>query len=353
MTETMNVNPLMDYARKTECSVKIPSQGLWYDDDNIEFNAIGEVNIMPMLPNDEIIIVNPESLISGDAIISLIKSCCPGIKRPEELYYPDVNTLLLGIRKATYGDELEQEYICPMCWSKKNDIETKEAARLIKERGADGHTLTVEEGKEIRKEAENNVASKITQMEKNNEILITPQTIKLNIDDVLNAITFLPTKPFVESKNGLKIYIAPYKCIDKIKFTTQQIKYQKITRFYENENNITNITDESQLTPELLEKINKIGSMYTDLAGTALDIIAASILKIELPNGEIVDNKNYIYEYIKNCDVDLINKLREKIEELNQCGIRQTIPCKCECCGHEWEEKFYGFNQSDFFGISS
>ena len=80
MTEMMNVNPLMDFARKTECSVKLPSQGLWYDDDAITFNAIGEVDIMPMLPNDEMKVVNPETLISGDSIISLIRSCCPGIK---------------------------------------------------------------------------------------------------------------------------------------------------------------------------------------------------------------------------------------------------------------------------------
>ena len=124
MTEMMNVNPLMDFARKTECSVKLPSQGLWYDEDAIEFNAIGEVDIMPMLPNDEMKIVNPETLISGDAIISVIKSCCPGIKKPEELYYPDVNVLLLGIKKATYGDELIQNSVCPKCWEKKVGVET-------------------------------------------------------------------------------------------------------------------------------------------------------------------------------------------------------------------------------------
>jgi hypothetical protein len=26
---------------------------------------------------------------------------------------------------------------------------------------------------------------------------------------------------------------------------------------------------------------------------------------------------------------------------------------ECGCCGHKWDEPFYGFNQSDFFGIGS
>lgn len=160
------LNPLMDFARKVECSVKIPSQGLMYDEDMIEFNAIGEVDIMPMLPNDELSIVNPESLISGDAIIGLIKSCCPSIKRPEELYYPDVNSLLLGIRKATYGSELIQSGVCPECWKKKIDIEEKELERIAKERGLNPEDVSEEEGKELYEEAKKNVETIITQKEK-------------------------------------------------------------------------------------------------------------------------------------------------------------------------------------------
>lgn len=353
MTEMMNVNPLMDFARKTECSVKIPSQGLWYDDDNITFNAIGEVDIMPMLPNDEMKIVNPESLISGDAIISLIKSCCPGIKRPEELYYPDVNALLLGIRKATYGDDLVQQFICPKCWDKKNEIEIAEYERLIKEKSLTKEVLNKIDAEMIKREAEKTCAPIITELEKTNKILIAPQEIKLSIEALLAKMVNLPTNPFVQTKNGLKIYVTPYRCSDKIKFTAQQIKYQKITKFYEKEGQYMDLTDDKQLTPDFLDKIDRMLDMYSDVSSSLVDIVAMSIRKIELPNGELVDNKEYIHEYIKNCDVDLINTLKDKIDELNACGVQQTIPCECACCGHKWDEKFYGFNQSDFFGIGS
>ena len=42
---TQNFNPLMDFARKVECSVKLPSNGGWYDDDVVTFNAINEIDI--------------------------------------------------------------------------------------------------------------------------------------------------------------------------------------------------------------------------------------------------------------------------------------------------------------------
>ncbi len=173
---TQNFNPLMDFARKVECSVKLPSNGGWYDDDVVTFNAINEIDIKPMLPNDEMAIVNPETLISGDTIIQIIKSCCPSVHKPEELYYPDVNTILLGIKKATYGDELSQQYICPLCWSKKNDVVMKEFIRLVKEKYGDEEVeLSKEETTEFEKLADENTKGLITEMERRNEICITPQ----------------------------------------------------------------------------------------------------------------------------------------------------------------------------------
>ena len=194
----VKTNPLMDFARKVECSVKLPSQGIWYDEDVIEFNQIGEVDVKPMLPNDEMAMANPETLISGESILKIITSCCEGVKKPEELYYPDVNALLLAIRKATYGDTIEQEYICPQCWSKKTDIENAEYLRLTKEKYS-GKELTEEDGKEIKEEANKITRPIIAQMEKEGKLLITPQKIIVNIDNMLNSMTLMPENSIHET----------------------------------------------------------------------------------------------------------------------------------------------------------
>ena len=356
MDELMNatnpgINPLMDFARKVECSVKIPSQGLLYDEDTIEFNAIGEVDIMPMLPNDELSIVNPESLISGDAIIGLIKSCCPGVKRPEDLYYPDVNVILLGIRKATYGDELIQTGVCPECWKKKLEIEEKEMDRISKEKKFNPEDLTEDEAKELYNEASKNVAEKISEMEKNNEIHITPVEFKYNIDDILSKITLIPKETYIETKDGLKIYLTPYKCKDKILFSQRSINEQKVLTYYHKTLKNEKLTNEN--ITEYLNKTKKMVGMYTDITDKTIDILAKSILKIILPDGRIIDNPDFIREYIKNISSDLVVKLNNEVVKLNEYGIKSTLEMECPCCKHKWDEKFYGFNQSDFFGISS
>ena len=104
---------------------------------------------------------------------------------------------------------------------------------------------------------------------------------------------------------------------------------------------------------EYLDKTNKIVGMYTDITDKSIDILSKSIIKVVMPDGRVVDNPEFIREYIKNVSSELIVKLNEAAVKLNEYGIKQTLEMKCSCCGHVWDEKFYGFNQSDFFGISS
>ena len=355
MTDMMNVNPLMDFARKVECSVKLPSQGVWYDDDNITFNAIGEVDIMPMLPNDEMMLVNPEALISGDSIISVIKSCCPGIKRPEDLYYPDINTILLGIRKATYGNNMEQEYVCPECWKKKVEIEEKAILKNIENYKKENNVENVPEEVYValRDEALKSVAAEITNMEKADKINIQLQKVEFNTDDILNRLTLMPSpsSSFIETNDHLKIFVAPYKCENKIKFINREIKSKKILKYLED--NKAKLELNSEITDEYLDVLSGIKNRYLDLSNISVDIISSCIRYIQLPSGELVTNPEYINQYVKSISSEITNEVLTKIEELNSCGIQEIIPVECACCKHKWDEKFYGFNQNDFFGIGS
>lgn len=343
---TQDFNPLMDFARKVECSIKLPSNGGWYEDDNITYNQLGEVDIKPMLPNDEIMLLNPETLVTGESIISLIKSCCPGIKRPEDLYYPDINAILLGIKKATYGDKYQQEYICPQCWSKKNDIIENEINKLKNSGEYDDTSL-----EELTKIADTNVMAKITEMEKNNEILISPQTQELSISNILNSMKFMPISGDVTLKSGIKVFLTPYKCSDKIIFASRDLRQQKLLK-------MASIHDEKyrdmdELNDEYMKSLKSLKELYVNTGNLTLELIIAAIDKIETPTGEVVKNREHIKEFIYNLDSESVLQLRNKSNELNEYGAPQTIPCECECCGYTWEEKFYGFNQSDFFGISS
>ena len=82
-------------------------------------------------------------------------------------------------------------------------------------------------------------------------------------------------------------------------------------------------------------------------------LITSCISKIKLPDDTFVSDSQMIYEYVSNTKTSLIMKLHQKIKEMNDVGLPTTLSYRCSCCGHEWEDKFYGYNQVDFFGIGS
>jgi hypothetical protein len=110
MTQTNN--PLGQYFRKPGLNVKLPSGGQFYKNPP-KISVDGEIAVYPMTAKDELLVKNADSLLNGDALVNLIRSCVPDIVDPKEMPNPDVDAILLAIRKATYGDSLEVTTTCP------------------------------------------------------------------------------------------------------------------------------------------------------------------------------------------------------------------------------------------------
>mgnify|MGYP001228895170 FL=1 len=102
-----NQNPLTGYFRQTAIYVTLPSKGRWYAPGNLTLNDRGEVGIMPMTAKDELIMKTPDALMNGQATVDVIKSCIPAIKDPWGMPSVDVDTVMLGIRLASYGDTMD------------------------------------------------------------------------------------------------------------------------------------------------------------------------------------------------------------------------------------------------------
>lgn len=93
--------------RKPVIYVKLPSEGKWWAPGSLELEGDGtEVGIRPMTVRDEMMLRTPDALMNGEAVINILKSCCPAIKDPWQCPSMDMDTLLLGIRIATYGAEM-------------------------------------------------------------------------------------------------------------------------------------------------------------------------------------------------------------------------------------------------------
>lgn len=106
-------NPLQQFFRAVKLYTKLPSGTAYYND--VDFNDDGEVGIMPMTAKDEVMARNPDALLNGEAIVDIINSCVPGVKNPRKLLTNDIDALMIAIRHATYGDDLEVTTDCPKC----------------------------------------------------------------------------------------------------------------------------------------------------------------------------------------------------------------------------------------------
>ena len=113
---TQNTNPLADFYRNPKIYVALPSGIDYYGADVVEMPEVGELPVFPMTAKDDLLTKNPDALLNGDAVIRLVKSCVPAVKNPAELLAPDMEALLIAIRKASSGEDLmDVSRNCPEC----------------------------------------------------------------------------------------------------------------------------------------------------------------------------------------------------------------------------------------------
>ena len=128
-----NNNPLSAYFRAPKLYTTIPSGGKFYSEDIMTMPESGELAIFPMTTKDEMQLKNPDALLNGEAVSNLIKSCVPDIKQPKKMLSADVDALLIAIRGASGGDEVEVAATCPKCENVTDIVVSVESALLTME----------------------------------------------------------------------------------------------------------------------------------------------------------------------------------------------------------------------------
>lgn len=108
-------NPLAGYFRMPGLHVALPTRGVFLPEGEYEPTLVGDVPVYPMKASDELLLRNPDALMSGLALESLVASCVPAIQSPRMVSTPDLDVILLAIRAATYGDNMDLEVDCPSC----------------------------------------------------------------------------------------------------------------------------------------------------------------------------------------------------------------------------------------------
>lgn len=105
------VNPLLERLRVPGETFRLPSQGLFYTDGELDPNVKnGEVEVNPMTAIDEIVLNTPDKLLSGKAIEEIFTNCIPQIKKPGKLLARDVDFLMVCLRVVSFGPDMKVTY---------------------------------------------------------------------------------------------------------------------------------------------------------------------------------------------------------------------------------------------------
>ena len=112
---TQNVNPLKQFFRQPAIYLRLPSDGRHWPKNALNMPENKELPIFPMTAIDEITYRTPDAVFNGQAVVNVIQSCAPNIKDAWSIPGVDLNAILIGIRIASYGHNMEFETVCPHC----------------------------------------------------------------------------------------------------------------------------------------------------------------------------------------------------------------------------------------------
>jgi hypothetical protein len=137
----------------------------------------------------------------------------------------------------------------------------------------------------------------------------------------------------------LEVFFKPLSYQDVNENNQQQFEQQQGLRLLQDPN-----VDEKTKAEQLSRSVAAINEL-------TLKTITQSIAVIKTP-GAAVTEPEYIYEFLKNCDRAVFNRLRDHAIELRQHSEVQPVAIKCNNCSHEYQQPFT-LDMSSFFADAS
>jgi hypothetical protein len=99
-------NPLSGYYRQPKIYIRLPSGGKYWKRGSLEVTESGEYPVYSMTAKDELVLKTPDALMNGESTATMMSSCIPHIKNAFDCPSIDLDTILVAIRIATFGERL-------------------------------------------------------------------------------------------------------------------------------------------------------------------------------------------------------------------------------------------------------
>jgi hypothetical protein len=275
-------NPLSQYFRQPSIYIRLPSTGKNYPAGTLTMPANGELPVYPMTAIDEITYRTPDALFNGQATVNVIQSCVPNIKDAWAVPSIDLDTILIAIRIASYGHNMEFATSCPACQD-------------TSERGIDLRTML----------------------------------------DALRAPDFDAHINY----GDLEIYFRPLSYKNLNDNSQLQYEQQKLLQV---------IPDSAVSEADKMTALTKAFKQLTEITIRSLSI---SITAIKTPQA-LVSEQPFIEEFLKNCDRDLFNQIRDHVLALREQSELQPLNLECTACKHKYEQVLT-LDMASFFAPAS
>jgi hypothetical protein len=108
--QSTDVNPLASLMRQPKIYIKLPSKGNYWTPESLNPTVTGEFPVFSMTARDELLLKTPDALMNGQAVVDVIQSCVPNILNAWEMPNIDTDTVLIAIRLATYGENMDTTF---------------------------------------------------------------------------------------------------------------------------------------------------------------------------------------------------------------------------------------------------
>ena len=249
-----NQSVLNKYKRQPKIYLRLPSNGNFYPNNPMEKTGSGELPIYSMTAKDELMIKTPDALMSGEATVEVIKSCCPMIDDPWSMPSIDLDAVLIAIRIATYGEKMEMEI--PIKYYE------------------------------------------------NEELKIGGETIEIDLRTLLDNMNGKTWEKTIDH-GDLKFHIRPLTYKETTSFFMTTFENQRLSQVMQDAK-----IDEAQKLQAFKEGFKKLSQM-------TLDMVVSNVTGIETPDGT-ENNKQAIREFFESTDKDTFVAVRDGLEKVKK-----------------------------------
>ena len=270
----MNNNPLKQYFRQPALYLRLPTQGKWYNPDDVEFSQEFEVPIYGLSALDDIMLNTPDALLNGQALENVVKNCVPSVKNVKALMVPDLEAIFLGIKIATNNGKYEIERKCPKC---EKDI-----------------------------------------------------NFDVNCYSLLDQTTYIDdSDTHIEFGEDLTIEISPYTFEMRQMFMQRQFEEQQTLRMIDDQNKDLDNFEKARILGESVEKLSKITFNLVSMSVQSVKLVKQDVT---------VTDREQIAEWLINITKAQADIIIDSVNKLNEIGPLREVDAQCDKCGHVWRE---------------